>query len=197
MTEIIDSRGLECPEPAIRTGKALKEFDEIIVIVDNRASVQNISGAVTRRGFEVSVEERGKDFYLHITRKEGASLAGLEAEMARLPQGDTVVFLPSDQVGRGNDELGGILTKAMLYSLTQVEPKPDTMILMNSGVKLAVEGSEVLDDLGSLVESGMTLLVCGTCLDYFEIKDQQRVGEVSNAYTITETMLEAGKVIRL
>ncbi len=197
MAEIIDARGLDCPEPAIRTGRALRDKDEITVIVDNQASVQNISGAVSRRGFEVGVEEKEGDFYLHILRREGATEAGMEAEFMPAQVGETVIFLPSDRIGEGSEELGYVLSKAVLYSLTQVDPKPDCLILMNSGVKFAVDGSEVLDDLGILVDSGMRLMVCGTCLDYFEIKDKLVIGEVSNAYTISETMLEAGKVIRL
>jgi selenium metabolism protein YedF len=197
MTETIDARGLACPEPAIRTGKALRDHDEIVVIVDNSASVQNIRGAVIKRGFDVHVDQQGDDFHLTIIRKEGANAEGMEREMYCLPQGETVVFLPADTIGRGNDELGGILAKGIIYSLTQVDPKPDTLILMNSGVKLAVAGSDLLDDLVSLTAGGMRLLVCGTCLDYFGIKDDLKVGEVSNAYTIMETMLEAGKVIRL
>lgn len=197
MAETIDARGLKCPEPAIRTGQALRDQDEITVIVDDAASVENIRGAVKKRGFTVDVEERGNDYHLRITRMEGASVSGMVSDIECLPRGDTVVFLPSDRVGEGNDELGGVLTKAMIYSLTQVEPRPDAMILMNAGVKLAVEGSELLEDLNILVDNGMRLLVCGTCLDYFGIKEKLEVGEVSNAYTISETMLEAGKVIRL
>lgn len=197
MTETIDARGLECPEPAIQTGKALRDHDTIIVIVDNPASVQNIQGAVMKRGFAVEVEQEGDDFHLHIVRKEGATTDGLEDDLARLSSGETVVFLPADTIGRGNDELGSILIKGIIYSLTQVEPKPDTLILMNSGVKLAVEDSDLLEDLHSLTASGMRVLVCGTCLDYFGLKEKLATGEVSNAYTIMETLLEAEKVIRL
>jgi intracellular sulfur oxidation DsrE/DsrF family protein len=67
---------------------------------------------------------------------------------------------------------------------------------MNSGVKLAVEGSESLDDLRALLDMGVDILVCGTCLDYFDLKDKLAVGEVSNAYTIAETLLGAGNVVR-
>lgn len=197
MAETIDARGLKCPEPAIRTGQALKEFDDIIVIVDDRTAIQNISGAVKKRGYEVSVRQDGEDFYLHVTRTENASPEGIETDLSCFPAGETVVFFASDKVGQGDDELGAILTRAMVYSFTQVDPLPDVMIFMNSGVKLTVPDSEVLDDLQKLADAGVRIIVCGTCLDYFELKEKLAVGEISNAYTIAETMLEAAKIIRL
>ena len=196
MSKTIDARGLECPEPAIQTGNAIRDHDEITVIVDDEASVQNITSAVERRGFEVTVDQQGKDYYLTVVRKPEARVEGDDVGSLAMRGGDTVIFIPSDRIGQGDEELGRILSKAIIYSLTQVEPKPDTLILMNGGVKFAVEGSEVLDDLKTLVKGGMTLLVCGTCLDFFGIKEKLAVGGVSNAYTIAETMLEAGKVIR-
>lgn len=197
MTETIDARGLKCPEPAIRTGQALKEFNDVIVIVDDRTAIQNISGAVKKRGYEVSVRQDGEDYYLHVTRTGSATPEGIETDISCAPLGETVIFIASDKVGQGDDGLGAILTRAMVYSFTQVDPLPDAMIFMNSGVKLTIPDSEVLDDLIKLSDAGVKIVVCGTCLDYFGIKEKLAVGEVSNAYTIAEIMLEAAKVIRL
>jgi intracellular sulfur oxidation DsrE/DsrF family protein len=74
---------------------------------------------------------------------------------------------------------------------------PDTIIFFNSGVKLVVEGSAVLEDLQSLCELGVEIVACGTCLGHYDLKAQVAVGEISNMYTIAETMLGAGKVINL
>ena len=68
---------------------------------------------------------------------------------------------------------------------------------MNSGVKLAIEGSPVLESLDKLEREGVSLLVCGTCLNYFEVKDKLRQGKISNMYEIAEKMLSAEKVIAL
>ncbi|UCF08640.1 MAG: sulfurtransferase-like selenium metabolism protein YedF [Thermoplasmata archaeon] len=195
MPETIDARGLKCPEPAIRTGRALKDHDSITVIVDDEDAVKNISRGVEKRGYEVRVERREKDIYLHIDKQEGASGMNEEFPIYCGPK-DTVVLFASDTIGRGDDELGGVLTKSILYSFTEVEPKPHTMIFMNSGVKLVVEGSDVLEDIGKLAQGGVQILACGTCLDFFDLKDKIKVGEISNAYTISETLLEAGKVVR-
>ena len=69
------------------------------------------------------------------------------------------------------------------------------MIFYNTGVKLTVQGSEVLEDLKQLESEGVQLLVCGTCLNYFEIKDKLAAGTVSNMYDIVETMSNAGRLI--
>jgi hypothetical protein len=74
---------------------------------------------------------------------------------------------------------------------------PETIIFVNSGVKLVVEGSAVLEDLHALADRGIEILACGTCLGYYQLTDQIAVGEISNMYTIAETMLGAGRVVNL
>ena len=194
MSKVIDARGLSCPEPAIQTGRTLKDYDEITVIVDDEVAVQNISTGVKKRGYDVQVEKKGKDFYLHIQKGE-ETVEEDKAITFSSPSGDTVVLFTSDRIGRGDDELGRILTGALLYSFCEVEPKPQIIIFMNSGVKLVIEGSSVLEDLNKLTAEGVQIFSCGTCLDFFGLKDKIAVGEISNAYTIAETLLEAGKVI--
>ncbi len=194
MAEELDLRGLKCPEPAIRTGRALRNADELLVIVDDDDAIQNISRGAIKRGYKVNVRTKGKDHYLQISKIEGSE------ERSRPDLGKkaspTVVFFPSNTVGRGEDELGSILAKSLIYSILEVEPKPDVFIFMNSGVKLAVDGSESLEDLEKLRDGGVEILVCGTCLDFFDLKDRLAVGEISNAYTIAEILLGAGKVVR-
>lgn len=60
-----------------------------------------------------------------------------------------------------------------------------------------VEGSPVLDDLRTLTDQGVQILACGTCLGYYGLKERVAIGEVSNMYTIAETLLQAGKVVSL
>ena len=108
-----------------------------------------------------------------------------------------VVAISSNTMGRGDDELGLVLIRSHLHALGEVAPKPDTLILFNTGVLLAAEGSPVLDDLRLLAEQGVHIILCGTCVSHFSLKERTAVGEVSNMYTISETMMRAGKVINL
>ena len=118
-------------------------------------------------------------------------------ENARAGVGPLVVAISSNTMGRGDDELGQVLLRSYLHTLTEVTPRPDTLIFFNNGVKLAAEGSQSLDDLRALVDRGTQILLCGTCLGHFELKERVAVGEISNMYAISETMLRAGKVINL
>ncbi len=208
MTETLDLRGLACPEPAIQTGKALRDANELKVIVDDQEAVQNISRGVKARGYVIDVKEIDGDFHLFIEKektneglaKTNARLADSDMDDPELDftsmDGPTVAFFGSNSIGRGNDELGQILARSIIYSFLELEVKPDTIIFMNSGVELAIEGAKTLEDLNKLLDMGVEILVCGTCLGYLGIKDKLAVGEVSNAYTITEALFDAAKVVR-
>jgi selenium metabolism protein YedF len=197
MFKIVDARGLACPQPVILTGKALKESNTVTVIVDDETPKDNVSRIAIKKGYNVKVEEKDGDFYIHIQKEGVVSEKETVASPALAPEGDLVVLISSNTVGRGSDELGEILMRAFMHTFMEVEPKPQTMIFINSGVKLAIEDSIVLEDLQALAGEGIQILVCGTCLDYLKLKNKVAVGEVSNAYTILETLLQAGKVVRL
>jgi selenium metabolism protein YedF len=116
---------------------------------------------------------------------------------AEAAAGPLVLVVQSHIMGRGNAELGEILVRGFFHTVGEVQPRPDTIIFFNSGARLACAGSPVLDDLRALEAASVEILVCGTCLDYFEIKDQLAAGIVSNMYDIAEAMLGAGKVVNL
>jgi selenium metabolism protein YedF len=111
--------------------------------------------------------------------------------------GPMVVAISSNTMGRGDDELGQVLLRSYLHTLTEIAPRPDTLIFLNSGVKLATEGSQSLDDLRMLADQGVQILLCGTCLGHFDLKEHVAVGEISNMYAISETILRANKVVNL
>jgi selenium metabolism protein YedF len=192
-TKIVDARGLACPQPVVLTKKALEEVDQLTTIVDNATAKENVSRLAKKEGCDVEIEEKAEDIFLHLT-KTGSK----EADLAAVPMaGPTVVVVGGDCMGRGSEELGDILVRSFMHTLNEVEPRPDKLIFFNSGVKLTVEGSEVLEDLKALEEDGAEILVCGTCLDYFQLKDKVAVGQVSNMYTIAETLLGTGRTVTI
>lgn len=200
MAQVVDTRGQACPQPVILTKKALAQSDEVICIVDNDVSRNNVSKMAMKQGFEVTVEEREDGFYLHLTRGKEAARELQPAPAAAgppLPAGPLVVVIPSDRMGRGDEELGSILVRAFLHAVQEISPLPDTLIFFNRGVLLTLVGSPVLEDLQQLVQQGVDLLVCGTCVDFFGVKEQVAVGEISNMYSIAEALLGAGKVVSL
>jgi len=199
MSRIVDARRLPCPQPVILTRNAMKEADEVITLVSGRDQVGNVRRLAERAGWQVAVETREDGYALHLRRSDTSAVEPeLTPDVETCPPATRrVVVIPSDTMGRGEPELGRILIKSFVYTLTQVEPLPQTIILFNTGVRLATQGSPVLSDLQVLAEKGVEILACGTCLDYFQLKDQLAVGTISNMYTIAETLLSAGHVVSL
>jgi len=201
MDKILDARGWACPKPVIETRKSLQSVKSLTVIVDNKAARENVSRLAVKLGFQAQIEEKDDGTYVHIEQGTAQAIQETikedEFESCESVKGNIVLVITSDTVGRGSDELGGILMRAIMHTLLEVKPQPNTIVFMNNGVKLAVTGSPVVEDLKELVDSGIEILVCGTCLNYFGLTDSVAVGEISNAYTIAETMLRAGRVVNL
>jgi selenium metabolism protein YedF len=197
MSKVVDARGLSCPQPVILTRNAMRESDAVTTIVDNETARQNVTRMAEKAGATVQVEQKADSIYLHVSGGQ----AQQEEEVACEPiaaGGSLVLVVPGEFMGRGeHDELGQVLMRGFFHTLGEVQPLPEGIIFFNSGVKLVAQGSPVLEDLQELRERGVEILACGTCLDYYELKGQVAVGEISNMYTIAETMLGAGKVVSL
>jgi selenium metabolism protein YedF len=192
MKKTVDARGLACPEPVIMTKKALdsREVNEVLTIVDNQAALENISRMVRTLNLESMIEEQDGSFYINIVKED------VSPEKQDLG-GNTVVLVKSNVLGEGDDKLGSILMKSFMYTLTQMEGEIKTLMFLNSGVMLTTSGSELLEHLKSLANSGVEIFSCGTCLDFYGLSDKLEVGSVGNMYTIAEEMLHATKVIVL
>ncbi len=188
MSKVVDARGLSCPQPVVLARKALEEADEVLVMVGDMGAAQNVKRMGEQLGCEVKVEERPDGFYVHLKRtKEGGT--------CDVPSPQAVLVISSDGMGRGEEELGRLLMRSFLHTLVELPEPPKRVIFFNTGVKLTVEGSEVLDDLKALEGRGVELLACGTCLGYFGLKEKLMVGRVSNMYEIAEALLSAPKLI--
>lgn len=199
--KIVDARNLSCPQPVILARQAIMENEQVMVVVDSDAALENVKRMGTKLGCDVQSENKNDGTYeIHLTRKPGQEKAMEEftpscSSSLAVQSGPFVIVISADKMGRGNDELGYVLIKAFLHTIAQQAEKPDVMIFYNTGVKLTVQGSEVLDDLQQLESNGCEILVCGTCLNYFEIKDKLAAGKVSNMYDIAENMSKAGRLI--
>jgi selenium metabolism protein YedF len=196
----VDARNLECPQPVILTRRALKENDQVTIIVDNKTAQHNVTRMAQKAGYDVQAEQRDDGIHLHIGGTGLAAAVDETAVSCAAPPagGPLVVVVSSEFMGRGeHEELGNILIRGFFHTLGEVEPLPNMIIFFNSGVKLTIKGSPVLEDLQALSERGIEILACGTCLGYYELADKLAVGEVSNMYTIAETMLGAASVIHL
>jgi selenium metabolism protein YedF len=151
-----------------------------------------------KAGWRDTVMPEGGEFRLELSRRTAAAqpapLAVGRAEALSEPR---VLVVPADSMGRGEAELGQILIRSFFHTLGEVQPRPQTIVLFNTGVRLACHGSPVLDDLRALEGEGIEVLACGTCLNFLELSDQLAAGRVSNMYDIAETLLGAGQVLSL
>jgi len=191
MPTVVDARGLPCPQPVIKTKKALQEIEQgtITVLVDRPEASENVQRFAHSQGCQVKVTEKDGVFSLDVTKGQPAR--------AETKKTSDVVFITSDCLGRGDERLGEILMKAFLNTIWDTEPKPGKMVFINSGVRLTTEGSEVLDTLRLLEKDGVQIFSCGTCLEYYKLKDDLRVGQVTNMYETVHSLMAAGKVIKI
>lgn len=188
----IDARGLVCPQPVILTKKALEEIEEgeVVAIVDNITARENVSRLAANLNYKYEVTDENGCHYIKI-KKAGILQKPDEKEDS------TVIVITSDKLGQGAEELGKVLMKSYTYALTETTPLPKAVMFLNSGVKLTSEGSEVLENIKKLEGSGVEIISCGTCLDYYELKEKLQAGIIGNMYSIIEKMNSAGKVINI
>ncbi len=204
MSELVDAKGLACPEPVILTKKALDAHDEVTVLVDNTTALENVKRLASVSGCAVDVTEgSGGIFRIDIKKGQGSRSAcdaspewthPLGAPHA-LP-GPTILVIASGVMGHGNDELGALLMKAFIHTAVDLEHRPDMMIFYNTGVKLAAHESGVVDDLKALEEKGVRILVCGTCVNFFDLGGKIGAGTVSNMYDIAGALSTAGRIVK-
>lgn len=196
----IDGRGQDCPKPVIMTKKELENIDEgtIVTIVDNKVANDNVSKLANSLGYEYeSVKNSDEEYVITITKGKAKESEEDDNNLVKTRPENTVLVFASNLMGKGAEELGQVLIKSLMYTITETIPYPNSMIFYNSGVYLTCEGSEVLDDLKKLEEEGVEIISCGTCLDYYEINDKLGVGEISNMYTIYEKMRNSTNTINI
>ena len=195
----VNAMGDKCPIPVIKTKKAMQALvgpETIEVLVDNEVAVQNVTKMAESSGGQVHSEKLGDAEYKVTISMQGAPQ--VQEDTACIPdaKGDLVVVVSSDRMGTGNDELGKVLIKGFIFAVTQLDTLPKAMLFYNGGVTLTTEGSPALEDLKSLEAQGVEIMSCGTCLDYYGLKDKLAVGSVTNMYNIVETQAKATKVIK-
>ena len=199
MIREIDARGQNCPKPFIMTKKALDDSDmrTIVTIVDNEIAKENVVKLASSVGLEYKVTEKDDDFYIEIQKSESGEVKEENNDVKEANLNGTVVAFTKDKLGHGNDELGKVLIKGYIYTLTELEKKPKKLLFLNGGVLLTTGESETIEDLKKLEAMGVKILSCGTCLDYYGVKDELKVGEIANMYLIANAMNEAENTITL
>ena len=203
MEKIIDCKGMACPLPVVNAKKASEELrsgDVLTVLVDNEIAVQNLSRFAEHKGFGVWAEKKGdKEYAVIMTISGAAAEEPREEEIACAVDSrrkGMLVVLSANTMGSGDPKLGTSLMKAFVFALTKQDQLPDTILCYNTGASLTCEGADTLEDLKLLESEGVTVLTCGTCLDFYGLKEKLAVGGVTNMYDIVERMEGADKIIK-
>ena len=191
----IDCRGQQCPQPVIQTRKLmLAEPGRVLqVLVDDQVCRDNVARLATTMGYGIDVEETDQMIRLELRPGDKQD----KSPAAKAAGGPRVLFIGSEQMGSGDPELGRILMKNFIFTLTEADVAPDAIYCVNSGVKLTIKGSEVLEPLEELADRGVDIASCGLCLEYFDAKDSLAVGRVSNMLELVNALEGAGNIIRL
>lgn len=197
----MDCRGLKCPQPVLKVKGALERMTtgEIAITVDNEASRSNVERFAKSQGCQATVTEDHGNFHIIIKKTGEARPVSGAAEAASFTcepvQTGLVHVIPANTMGRGNDELGQVLMRAYIKTMKDVTPLPRKILFYNSGVLLTATESDIIQPLRDLEANGVEIFSCGTCLDFFDLKERLLVGKTTNMYEIMQSMAGAARVV--
>lgn len=204
MANTIDACGLTCPAPVLLVKDAVEKGAEALsVLVDNQASCENVERFLSSRGYDVAIKENNGVYTLSAQGDVAPeSVSASEESISKVSAGqeDTqkvVVLIMSDKLGHGDDELGGKLMANYIKTLKEMGPSLWQLIFVNSGVKLTIDSSPVLEEIKTYSDEGTVVLACGTCLEHFKLMEKKAVGSATNMLDIVMATQAADKVITL
>ncbi|MGL5318381.1 MAG: sulfurtransferase-like selenium metabolism protein YedF [Bacteroidales bacterium] len=195
----IDTRGMLCPAPLIHTKRAIKDAREgemLEVLLDNETACQNVAAYLKELGINTDVVLNDKVQHVRFTVPSQVDQTVDAASFCNIQEtSNYVVVLKSQLMGEGDPQLGALLMRAFINSLKEVDQLPTAIILYNSGVKLAVDGTDTAASLAEMENKGVTIVCCGTCVDFYELKPMIKIGAISNMFRITQLTSKAGNVV--
>ena len=198
MKKVIDAKGKACPMPVIMAKKEIdtgvKFFD---IEVDNKIAVENLKKLANSQGFTTTIEENDGNFKVNFSNGCEECEEVLAKVQGKKPLGNWSIFVNKEIIGAGNEELGQSLMKMFIYTISEGEDLPKSILFMNGGVKVPSLNEQGIEHLKVLQDKGVELLVCGACLNFYGLEDKLEVGKISNMYEITNAMKEASKVITI
>jgi selenium metabolism protein YedF len=201
---LVDTRGEKCPKPIVETKKALKESsagETFRVLTDSKSSFNNVSRFLSDNKIKYSVSEEGGIWTFEVTNEAGNSTltnaeAYCEPDQTGSADNNYAVAVTSEFMGSGDDFLGKKLIKSFFVALSVLDELPSVVVFYNSGVKLAVKDSEIIDILKEIENKGVEIISCSTCVDHFSLGDSIGAGKAGDMYLILQKLSSAGNVIR-
>lgn len=198
MKKFIDAKGKNCPMPVIMAKKEIDAGVKFFEIeVDNKIAVENLKKLANSQGFTTTIEENNGNFKVNFSNGCEECEEVLAKVEGKKPLGNWTIFVNKEIIGAGNDELGKSLMKMFIYTISEGDDLPKSILFMNGGVKVPTLNDQAIEHLKVLQDKGVELLVCGACLNFYGLEEKLEVGRVSNMYDITNAMKDASKVITI
>lgn len=195
----LDAIGKQCPIPVIMAKKELDAgVQGLEIIVDGQTQIDNLARLGDSVGRPITSEPFEGKFLVKFADGETKSVEGDGSAMCGTVNDTYAVFFNKEAIGTEEGELGLSLAKMAIFTLSESDKLPDYVLFMNGGVKLTTGiEPQIVENLQAMIDKGTKVLVCGTCLNFYGIKDDLKVGTVSNMYDILGAMQSVGKVITL
>lgn len=198
MKKFIDAKGKNCPMPVIMAKKEIDAGVKFFEIeVDNKIAVENLKKLANSQGFTTRIEENNGNFKVNFSNGCEECEEVLAKVEGKKPLGNWTIFVNKEIIGAGDDELGKSLMKMFIYTISEGDDLPKSILFMNGGVKVPTLNDQAIEHLKVLQDKGVELLVCGACLNFYGLEEKLEVGRVSNMYDITNAMKDASKVITI
>jgi len=201
---IVECQGLPCPQPVLECKRIIEAESpsSLSIVVDNSAARENVTRFLSTKGYSVDTTKNDGLFTLKGYR-EGESCTECEtmtdeaiARAAEPAAQKITVFVGTETIGSGDDELGSKLMMNFLATLPELGDELWRIVMVNGGVKLACDGNPCLEKIQALEAGGVTVLVCGTCLEHFGLMEKKKAGETTNMLDVVTSLQVATKVIR-
>ena len=205
MAKLVDCRGMVCPQPLVETRREIKKSnpgEAITVVVDNSTSLKNILRFLEDNGVECVVKQEAESssitFNVPLQMTQPDKRAEEYCDVSPKPDVNSgfIVLLNSATMGKGNDELGKSLMKGFLSTLLELKATPTEIICYNSAVTLALKSSDTAATLQQISERGVKITLCGTCVDFYNLRDDLAVGQISNMLYIAQRLSSGVRIIQ-
>ena len=202
---LLDCKNMPCPQPVIQVKRLLETAppDKLTVIVDNEPALENVTRFLNSQGYGTSFVQEPGIWRISGTRDAALGTAAPADIICPAParpsaeEARTLVMIISPVFGSGDDDLGNRLMKNFLTTLPEMGSSLWRIVMLNGGVSLAVKGSPVIDELRRLEDAGVSILVCGTCLEHFGLLAKKAVGQTTNMLDVVTSVQLADKVVRV
>jgi selenium metabolism protein YedF len=193
---VIDARGLGCPKPVMLANEALSKIKEgeIKILVDNESSVKNILRFAEKSGYFSESKQENNHWCVTIVKGFKCELPKTETGENKDFSKELFVIIATDSMGK-DEELGKILMKAYLETMLAYKELPNTIFFMNTGIRLTTINENIIPIIKEIENQGVEIFTCGTCLKFFNLESELKVGYRGTTNHIVEGIKEHKKTV--